>query len=103
MADGLPIPLDWITQGGATALLGLVVWLVLSGRLVPRSTYHQLERDRDHWREVAQKAVEHNGQLMPAAQNAASAISELAAAARGDTRPDRTSREAWKALGGGGQ
>jgi hypothetical protein len=36
----------WI-QGGFGALVGLGVWLVLTGRLVPRSTLKDLRQDRD--------------------------------------------------------
>ncbi|MEU5660063.1 hypothetical protein ABZ802_31260 [Streptomyces sp. NPDC047737] len=41
-----------ITQGGAVALLTLVVLMVLTGRLVPRRTYDDLLKERDTWREA---------------------------------------------------
>ena len=41
-----------ITQGGAVALLTLVVLMVLTGKLVPRRTYDDLLKERDTWREA---------------------------------------------------
>lgn len=41
-----------IAQGGAVALLTLVVLMVLTGRLVPRKTYDDLLKERDTWREA---------------------------------------------------
>ncbi|WP_432019926.1 hypothetical protein [Streptomyces sp. 1222.5] len=37
-------------QGGATALLILVVLFILTGRLVPRSVLKDTQSDRDYWR-----------------------------------------------------
>lgn len=37
-------------QGGATALLALVILLILTGRLVPRSVLRDTQLDRDYWR-----------------------------------------------------
>ncbi|MFI2761431.1 hypothetical protein ACH5A3_21555 [Streptomyces echinatus] len=39
-----------VAQGGATALLVLVVVLILTGRLVPRSVLKDTQDDRDYWR-----------------------------------------------------
>ena len=41
-----------ITQGGAVALLTLVVLMVLTGKLVPRRTYDDLLKERVTWREA---------------------------------------------------
>ncbi|MFD8470396.1 hypothetical protein ACFV10_35415 [Streptomyces cyaneofuscatus] len=41
-----------IAQGGAVALLTVVVLMVLTGRLVPRRTYDDLLKERDTWREA---------------------------------------------------
>ncbi|MFD7867302.1 hypothetical protein [Streptomyces sp. NPDC059783] len=38
-----------VAQGGAVALLVLVVLMVLTGRLVPRRTYDDLLKERDTW------------------------------------------------------
>jgi len=40
-------------QGGATALLVLVVLFILTGRLVPRSVLKDTQDDRDYWRAAA--------------------------------------------------
>lgn len=39
-----------VAQGGAVALLALVVLMVLTGRLIPRRTYDDLREERDTWR-----------------------------------------------------
>ncbi|MFJ3141747.1 hypothetical protein ACIPJM_04750 [Streptomyces halstedii] len=39
-----------IAQGGAVALLAVVVIMVLTGRLVPRRTYNDLLEERNTWR-----------------------------------------------------
>ncbi|MFJ8923832.1 hypothetical protein ACIREK_30695 [Streptomyces sp. NPDC102415] len=39
-----------IAQGGAVALLAIVVVMVLTGRLVPRRTYDDLLEERNTWR-----------------------------------------------------
>ncbi|WP_328313074.1 hypothetical protein OG432_24345 [Streptomyces sp. NBC_00442] len=39
-----------VTQGGAVALLALVVLMVLTGRLIPRRTYDDVREERDTWR-----------------------------------------------------
>jgi len=37
-------------QGGAAALLALVILLILTGRLIPRRTHEDVISDRDNWR-----------------------------------------------------
>lgn len=99
--DVLPIPGDLITQGGAVGLLTIVVLLILSGRLVPRRVYRDLEADRDHWREAAMKAIGHADQLLPAAQITTEMVSVLAAQATPQPPPgDPLSEETRRALGG---
>ena len=44
-----------IAQGGAVALLTLVVLMVLTGRLVPRRTYDDMKEDRNDWRTAHNK------------------------------------------------
>lgn len=68
VVEQLPIPGDWIVQGGSAAILGFVALMVFLGWLVPARTYKALERDRDHWRTAALKALGQTDMLLPAAQ-----------------------------------
>lgn len=45
-----------VTQGGAVALLAVVVLMVLTGRLIPRRTYDDLREERNMWRTATQDA-----------------------------------------------
>jgi len=67
-ASIFPIPGDWIVQGGAVGLLAVVALMVFLGWLIPVRTYRALERDRDHWRDVALKAIGQTDALLPAAE-----------------------------------
>lgn len=82
--DLLPIPGEWLIQGGAVAMLGWVALMVFRGGLVPRRTYEELERDRDYWRAVALKAMGQNEALLPAAQIATKVVNALSDAAAPD-------------------
>jgi hypothetical protein len=62
-------------EGGATALLVLVVLLILTGRLVPRRIHEDALADRDNWRSAyleseAARRVEHQqtGELLEMAR-----------------------------------
>lgn len=89
--DGLPIPGEWILQGGAGALVALTVWMILTGRLIPRATLSKLEQERDLWRSVALKAMGHADALLPAAQIATEVTRALG---------DATSASVERALAG---
>lgn len=80
----LPIPGDWILQGGAVGLLGAVALMVFLGWLVPRTTYKQLERDRDYWRTIALKSIGQTEALMPAAEIATEVTRSLAGSLAGE-------------------
>lgn len=41
-----------ILQGGAGGIVALVVWMILTGRLVPRATLRDAYRQRDTWQEA---------------------------------------------------
>lgn len=49
-------------------MLLAVGWMVFTGRLIPRSQVQALERDRDHWRQIAMMSIGHTDQLLPAAR-----------------------------------
>lgn len=52
------VPLVGLT---APALLGLFVWLVFNGYLVPRRTYQDMKDDRDYWRQAHSISEEARG------------------------------------------
>lgn len=58
------IPPGFIEHWGPGGLLTLVVLLVLSGKLVPRSTLRDTQRERDQWRVAAEKDGETLGQVL---------------------------------------
>lgn len=62
------IPADLIIQGGATALLGIVVMMIITGRLVPRSALLDAQAERDRWRDAALAAMGQNTELMSGAR-----------------------------------
>ena len=65
------IPIELISTGGPVGLLGLVVFMILMGWLVPGRTHRRLEAERDQWQAVALKAMGHADALLPAAEIAA--------------------------------
>ena len=46
----MDLPWPSIGIGSGWLFVGLAVWLVLTGRLVPRSTLEDATHDRDEWR-----------------------------------------------------
>lgn len=46
------IPPEIITGGGFASLVFLCVWLIMTGRLVPRATHLETRADRDSWRKA---------------------------------------------------
>lgn len=57
-ADSLPLP-----EIGAGALLALAVWLILTGRMIPRVTYQERVADLLAEREVLRRALAEQQQL----------------------------------------
>jgi hypothetical protein len=62
------IPVDLVIQGGATALLAAVVWMIVTGRLVPRNALSDAHVERDRWREAALTAMRQNNDLLTGAR-----------------------------------
>jgi hypothetical protein len=58
MLDGITLNWDDITGWG---LAGLMVLLIIFGRLVPARIVRSIERERDHWRSTADTLRETNG------------------------------------------
>ncbi len=50
------IPPEVVTGGGFASLVFLCVWLIMTGRLVPRSTHLETRADRDSWRKAFEDA-----------------------------------------------
>ena len=48
----------------AAGLLALAIWMILTGRLVPRKTHDDVIADRNHWRELAQSLDRENAKLV---------------------------------------
>ncbi|MFG2532818.1 hypothetical protein [Streptomyces sp. NPDC048516] len=82
-----------IAQGGAVALLAVVVLMVLTGRLIPRRTYDDMREERNTWRDAhteseAARAEERdqNRQLMELAHTAGHVLDSLPK--RGEVQSD---------------
>ncbi len=91
MSELFGVPGEWVVQGGAVGLLLIVALMVFRGRLVPRSIYDELARDRDHWREAALRSIGHTDALLPAAQITAEMTRQLAAPPADTARVSRNS------------
>lgn len=52
--------IPWAAIGALTpsGMLMLAVWLILTGRIVPKSTYEVMAKARDDWQSTAQKKQE---------------------------------------------
>lgn len=72
----------WVPQAGATGLLLMSVWLVLTGRIVPRSTHDEVRVDRDAYRDAAQAAIKANTEAAGHVGRLTSAVEQLTAAQR---------------------
>ncbi len=84
-----------IAQGGAVALLALVVLMVLRGYLVPRKTYDDLLKERDTWREAhtvseAARALERaqTKELLELSRTSAHALQALPRVGQGDDQEE---------------
>ena len=71
------IPVDFITSGGAVGLLGLAFVMVMTGLLVPRPFYRQVVKERDEWKQIAMRSMDHAEALMPGAEIAAEVTRSL--------------------------
>ena len=52
------IPWEIIGTLTPPGLLGIAVWLILTGRIVPRSTYETMVQMKETWRDAATKKDE---------------------------------------------
>lgn len=77
-----------VIQGGATALLAAVVWLILIGRLVPRRQVDALAADKDAqvamWRAVAETSQAQMGELLEHSRMSVQLLQAIEARTKGD-------------------
>lgn len=59
---------DILSFSGGAGILIVTVWLVLTGRLVPRSVYKDIIAERDYWRKTAMTLSDQNRELMVSAE-----------------------------------
>ncbi|WPH57985.1 hypothetical protein SEA_LUCKYLEO_37 [Gordonia phage LuckyLeo] len=53
----------------AGAIVAMIVILILMGRLVPKSSLIKSEKEAEYWRELANKAMNQNTELIIAARS----------------------------------
>jgi len=58
------IPPSILSQGGFGALVAVSVWLIYTGRLVPRSTLQKAEEREQKWQQAAEEMARQNRQLL---------------------------------------
>ena len=68
------IPWDSI---GPSGLLAITILSIINGWIVPRRTYEALERDRDYWREAAERREAQIDALTETARTAVAALDSL--------------------------
>lgn len=78
------IPWNVIAQGGAVAILAGVVWMIVTGRLVPRSALTDAHVERDRWRDAAREAMRQNNELLTGARVTREVLRALPEAAAGE-------------------
>lgn len=86
-----------VAEFGTPSLIALGVVLILTGRLVPRRTLLDVQRDRDRWREAyltteQSRRLEavHTGELLEAAHTTAHVLRALPVVTRTEADPDAT-------------
>lgn len=51
------IPWSQIGAGAGWPLVALFAWLIYMGRVIPRSTYLDVVKERDDWKELAMRSL----------------------------------------------
>lgn len=72
----------WIPQTGALGLLLMAIWAVLTGRIIPRATHDEVRRDRDAYREAAERSLAASAEWSGHVGRLVSAVEQLTAAQR---------------------
>jgi hypothetical protein len=60
----MDIPVSILAQGGFGLLVSIAVWFIFTGRLVPRSTLQDAQRQRDRWEATAESLAVQNRELL---------------------------------------
>lgn len=69
MLDGLPWG-DILSKGGPSAVLTAGVWMILTGRLVPRFFYQQKVDESKEWMSAAKESAKQTAELLEYARTA---------------------------------
>lgn len=75
MPDLAAVPWGAITAPG---MLFVAVWLILTGRIVPRSTHQDARDDRDQWKAAHGRSEEARGLLLEELRRTTTALERLA-------------------------
>ena len=67
----------WIPQAGATGLLLTAVWLVLSGKIIPKTIHDEARKDRDAYRIAAETALAASKENADAVRHLTRAVEQL--------------------------
>lgn len=79
----MPIELvGWLPQTSAVGLLLLAVWLVLTGRIVPRTIHNEVRQDRDVYRVAAETALAASVEMSGHVGRLVTAVDQLTASQR---------------------
>jgi hypothetical protein len=57
------IPPELFTGGGLAGLVATAVWMIYTGRLVPRRVYEDMKTERDDWKKAAETRSEQNAAI----------------------------------------
>lgn len=76
MLDGI-LTGDIILQGGAVTMLGAVVWMIFTGRLVTRREAEGIRNERDYWREAFHEEQRQTLELLETARVTQATLSAL--------------------------
>jgi hypothetical protein len=68
---------DILSTGGPSTLLGVVVWMILTGRLVPRSFYREKVDEAKKWETAANETREQVKELLTYARAADKVLKSL--------------------------
>lgn len=68
---------DIFAKGGPVGLISLTVWMLLTGRLVPRYFYQQKVDECNSWKAAAQEGQNQSAQLLEYAKTADAILKAL--------------------------